>query len=291
LLAQGMAIYTGYTTSEEFDQGYANFITPEVVAHWEKIFRHDSEEALARFPDRRELRYGSKERNAIDFFPAAHASAPLLVAIHGGLWFLFDKWFMHFLAEAFTQRGVHVACINYGLAPTQDLGGIIDDCRRAVAYLYRQADALSIDPERISVIGHSAAGQIAAMVAATPWQDYLPESSGALLHACIGVSGFYDIEPFARTDFHAFTRFPVDDYWTWNPLRHVTPDFPPALLITGAKESSLLQQMTGHFAEALRANAVPVETICAGGECHFSVLHAIGNPASPLFARVLKMCR
>jgi hypothetical protein len=34
---------------------------------------------------------------------------------------------------------------------------------------------------------------------------------------------------------------------------------------------------------------VPVETICAEGEDHFSVLHEIGNPDSELFARVLEM--
>ncbi len=101
-----MATYLGYATDEDFYRGYDNFITPEVVAKWDAIFRADSARALAALPGRRELRYGPKERNAIDFFPAAGPGpAPVLVAIHGGLWFLFDKWFMHFLAEAFTRAG------------------------------------------------------------------------------------------------------------------------------------------------------------------------------------------
>jgi arylformamidase len=274
--------YEDYTTAAEFEAGYDNFITPAVVAHWEAIFRADSEWALAEHRDRRELRYGPQERNAIDFFPAVapgSTRAPVLVAIHGGLWFLFDKWMMHFLAGAFTRAGVHVACINYGLAPGQNLGQIVGNCRDAVAFLHANAAELGIDSARVSVLGHSAAGQLAALTAA---------DTALEVHACLGVSGFYDIVPFAQTHFHDFTRFPVEEYTTWNPLWNVSPGNPPALLITGAKESSLLQQMMGHYAAALRAYGVSVETIAAPGECHFSVLHEIGREDSELFRRVLE---
>ena len=278
-----MASYDGYTTAAEFDAGYDNFITPAVVAHWEGIFRAESERALAAQPERRELRYGPEERNAIDFFPATGTgTGPVLVAIHGGLWFLFDRWMMHFLAGAFTRAGVHVACVNYGLAPGQNLGQIVGNCRDAVAYLHVHAGELGIDPARVSVLGHSAAGQLAALTAS---------DSSLEVHGCVGVSGFYDIEPFARTHFHEFTRFPADDYTTWNPLRNVSPGNPPALLITGAKESPLLQQMMAHYAAALRANGVPVETMAVPGECHFSVLHEIGREDSEVFRRVLAFVR
>jgi len=278
-----MTSYDGYATAAEFDAGYDNFITQEVVAYWEGIFRAESERALAAHPERRELRYGTGERNGIDFFPAAGVeAAPVLVAIHGGLWFLFDKWVMHFLAGAFTRAGVHVACVNYGLAPGQNLGQIVGNCRDAVAFLHANAAGLGIDPARVSVLGHSAAGQLAALTAS---------DTSLEVHACVGVSGFYDIVPFAQTHFHEFTRFPVEEYTTWNPLRNVSPGNPPALLITGAKESSLLQQMMGHYAAALRANGVGVETIAAPGECHFSVLHAIGREDSELFRRVRDFVR
>ncbi len=85
-----------------------------------------------------ELAYGPDERNRIDLFPAPGAApdAPVLVAIHGGLWFLFDKWMMHFLAPAWTAAGVHVACPNYRLAPDASLDEIVADCRRAIGFLH-----------------------------------------------------------------------------------------------------------------------------------------------------------
>jgi arylformamidase len=290
-----MATYDNYSTAEEFDAGYDNFITPEVVARWDAIFRADSERVLAKHTDRRELRYGPKTRNLIDFFPAKgvdkNGTAPVLIAIHGGLWFLLDRYFMHFLAEPFTQNGVHVAAVSYGLAPDQDLRGIIDDCREAVTYLFSEAGTLQIDRSRLSVLGHSAAGQIVAMLAATHWRDHHPEASSPILRACIGVSGFYDIEPFAQTHFHAFTKFPPEQYREFNPLRNIQTWNPPTLLLTGALESSLLQQMMHHYADGLQSKSVSVETVCAEAECHFSVLRKIGDPKADLFKKVLGLVR
>ena len=97
-----MLTYADYRTPAEFETGYANNIDAAVVERWEAFFRERSAEIADR--PRLELAYGPHARNRIDFFPApgAPTDAPLLVAIHGGLWFLFDRWMMHFLVPAFT---------------------------------------------------------------------------------------------------------------------------------------------------------------------------------------------
>src|SRR5438128_1230295 len=131
-----MLTYANYHTPAEFDAGYANSIDAAVVERWERFFREES----LKVSDRRrvEFSYGPDPRNRIDFFPApdAEPGAPVLIAIHGGLWFLFDRWMMHFLVPAFTAAGVHVACPNYRLAPQASLDEIVTDCRRAVTFLH-----------------------------------------------------------------------------------------------------------------------------------------------------------
>ncbi len=283
-----MPAYDGYLSATEFDAGYANSITPEVVTHWENIFRRDSADTLTRLPCRQDLAYGGHERNRFDFFPAMGdaVSAPLLIAIHGGLWFLFDKWLMHFLAETFTAVGFHVATINYPLAPEHSLGRIVDDCRASVAWFYQHASELRIDPTRISVLGHSAAGQLCTMVSSTRWHEYDASLPEQIIHCCVGISGFYDIEPFFVTGFQSMTRFAEEEYRRWNPIHHVATHLPPNLLITGGQESCLLQQMMIRYAEALRAVDVPVQTVVAPDEDHFSVLHQAGQPMSTVFQEV-----
>jgi arylformamidase len=284
-----MLSYSRYRTAAEFDVGYANSIDAAVVERWEAWFRHASEKIAAR--PRRALVYGPDARNRVDLFLAenAAAEAPLLIAIHGGLWFLFDKWMMHFLAPAFTAAGIHVVCPNYPLAPHAGLDDIVADCRRAVAFLHDNASATGIAPRKISVLGHSAAGQLAAVLASTDWAAFDPRLPAGLVAAWIGVSGFYDIEPFALTGFQGETRFTGDAYRRWNPVNLVHAGQPPALLITGAKESGLLHDMMDGYAALLRQAGVSVDTIDAPAEDHFSVLSRVGEVRSELFRRALAM--
>jgi arylformamidase len=198
-----MLTYANYQTAAEFEAGYANSIDAAVVDRWEGFFREESRKLSGR--PRVDLSYGPDPRNRIDFFPApdAEPGAPVLIAIHGGLWFLFDRWMMHFLVPAFTAAGVHVACPNYRLAPQAGLAEIVTDCRQAVSFLHLNRGALGIAPGPFSVIGHSAAGQLAAVMASTDWPRRDPRLPPDLIRSWIGVSGFYDIEPFGLTGFQA----------------------------------------------------------------------------------------
>ncbi len=285
-----MLNYPRPRTAAEFDAGYANQITPEVVAHWERYFRERSAAVLASQPPTCELAYGADSRQRIDFFasPVAAPGAPTLIAIHGGLWFLFDRWMMHFLVPAFTAAGVHVACPSYRLAPQHGLDAIVDDCRQAVAFLAAQAGKLGLTPGRLSVLGHSAAGQLASVVATTDWPALDGRLPKNLLRSWIGVSGFYDIEPFAQTRFQPLVGFSGEAYRRWNPANLVRPGQPPALLITGGRESDLLHDMMRGYAQLLLEAEVPLQTVDAAGECHFSVLARLGEPDSELHRSVLR---
>ena len=279
-----MLNYPRHHTAAEFDAGYANQITPEVVTHWERYFRERSAALLASRPPTCELAYGPDPRQRIDFFasPVAGPEAPTLIVLHGGLWFLFDRWMMHFLVPTFTASGVHVACPGYRLAPQHGLDVIVDDCRRSVAFLAQEAGQLGLTLGRFSVLGHSAAGQLAAVVAATDWPAFDRRLPKNLLRNWIGVSGFYDIEPFSQTRFQPLVGFAEAAYHRWNPVNLVQPGHPPALLITGGLESELLHDMMAGYAQLLSGATVPVQTNDVPGECHFSVLARLGEPESEL---------
>ena len=114
-----------------------------------------------------------------------------------------------------------------------------------------------------------------------------PHLPARVLDGFIGVSGFYDIEPFADTGFQQKTKFAISDYKTWNPVEMIRTGMPPGLLVIGAKESGLLHEMMDGYAAHLRAAKVSVETVDVPGEDHFSVLARLGDAASELHERVL----
>jgi arylformamidase len=141
------------------------------------------------------------------------------------------------------------------------------------------------------VTGHSAAGQLAAVMASTDWPEFDTRLSARLIRGFIGVSGFYDIEPFHETGFQSQTGFEQDAYRRWNPVNLVRHGLPPALLITGGRESALLHAMMDGYADLLGAVGVPVTTVDVAGEDHFSLLARLGDPSSEVFRRALARVR
>ena len=92
-----------------------------------------------------------------------------------------------------------------GSRPIASLDDIVADCRRAIGFLHRERKASGIGAGPMVVTGHSAAGQLAAVMASTDWPEFDTRLPARLLRGLVGVSGFYDIEPFHETGFQSQT--------------------------------------------------------------------------------------
>lgn len=107
---------------------------------------------------------------SLDYYrPAAAAAGPVpcVIVVHGGGWDSGDRTqlaaFNHWLASL----GYAVAAISYRLAPAHTWPAPRDDTLAAIAYLKANAAALRLDPRRLVLLGRSAGGQIAEVVAYT----------------------------------------------------------------------------------------------------------------------------
>ena len=157
-----------------------------------------------------------------------------------------------------------------------------------VAFIHENRDAIGAGSGGVYVLGHSAAGQLAAAMASTDWPEFDPRLPADVLSGFIGVSGFYDIEPFADTGFQQQTKFAISDYKTWNPVNLIRAGMPPGLLITGAKESGLLHEMMDGYAAHAPA---PPRSMSRRSTCPerttFPSWRGWATPASELHKRVL----
>ncbi len=148
-----------------------------------------------------DLPYGDSAEERLDLFPARSDDAPLLVFIHGGYWRSLDKSDFSWLGPPFASQGVAVALINYGLAPRTPLEEIVRQVLRALAWLYRHADRLGFDAQRIFVSGHSAGGHLTAMAMAALWPLMGEDLPADLVKGGFALSGLYDLEPLRHAPF------------------------------------------------------------------------------------------
>lgn len=129
------------------------------------------------------------EGRAVDFYrakPRANAvepgGAPCVVLVHGGGWDRGDRTELAGLNRWLAARGVAVAAFDYRLAPEHPWPAQAEDLRVVIGWIRANAETLGVDPERLTLAGRSAGGQIAT---ATAYGEKLPGVRAVVaLYAC-----------------------------------------------------------------------------------------------------------
>jgi acetyl esterase/lipase len=115
------------------------------------------------------LAYGSEPKQFGDLrLPAVDRLLPLAVVVHGGAWkAMYNLIHMGHLCAALGQAGIATWNVEY--RSVGDPGGTWpaagDDVEAAAAFASELAETYPLDPGRISLIGHSAGGQLALWAA------------------------------------------------------------------------------------------------------------------------------
>jgi acetyl esterase/lipase len=105
-----------------------------------------------------------------------------VVLVHGGGWDRGDRRELAGLNRWLAARGVAVATFDYRLAPAHPWPAQAEDLRVVIGWLRENAAKLGIDPERLTLLGRSAGGQIAV---ATAYGETLPGVRAVVaLYAC-----------------------------------------------------------------------------------------------------------
>lgn len=102
--------------------------------------------------------------------PATSSAAQsTLVFLHGGGWVIGDldthDRICRYLAK---QTGMVVIAVDYRLAPEHRFPVPLEDCREALAFIRDNAGDLDVDPHRLIVVGDSAGGNLATVLANLP---------------------------------------------------------------------------------------------------------------------------
>lgn len=243
----------------------------------------------------RDIAYlGPERKEKLDLYqPADRAPgtlSPAVVIIHGGGWVGGDKGADREFVTGTTLAKAGYVCIsiNYWLGEKDRWPTNLRDCKNAVRWLRVHAGKLQVDPNRIGVIGGSAGGHLALMVAYTPGNTALdpqPLHPGVPDHvsACVNMYGISNLATRQGTDesgkpdgkYRLTTQlFPesaaaAPEKWKLaSPVSHITKTSPPTLTLHGTADTTVDRDQSKELHEALMAAGVESKLIMVEGANH-----------------------
>lgn len=210
---------------------------------------------------------------------------PGIVIIHGGGWTVGDKAAPREVNIGTTLAGAGYVClsINYRLAkpgaPTFPAN--IQEAKRAVRWLRKNADALRLDAGKIGAIGGSAGGHLTALLAVSGPECGLDPPEDAEIscriqaavplypHCASTWEGGTPLQTYDSLPMFAKPRGEAAALWDSGlPIKSLTADDPPLLLLHGTADKTTPLEQSTRFHEAARKAGVPCDLIVVEGAVH-----------------------
>ena len=165
------------------------------------------------------MAHGEAWVSARRYTPAGdHRALPVMLFFHGGGWVGFNLDTHDALCRDICRRTGHIVIsVDYRLAPEHPFPAGVQDCLAAFDWLVANAARIGADPQRISIGGDSAGGNLAAVVALQARNRHPGVLKGQILIYPVTdhVSG--DWPSYARYGRKPYplTRESLADLWRW----------------------------------------------------------------------------
>lgn len=255
-------------------------------------FASNSALVRARLGAPRRLAYGASAIEALDIYPAARPNAPIQVFLHGGAFRRGLAKDYAFAAETFVHAGAHFVVPDFVSA--NDVGGdllpLVEQVRRAVAWVHRNARSFGGDPERVFVSGHSSGGHLAGSVLVTDWagQFGLPPDT---VKGGLCCSATFDVATFRLSRASAGLKITPAAEAALDTMRQLDRIRCPVIAAVGALETAEFQRHAREFSAAATAAGKPVQLLVAEGYNHFEIIETLANPYGLLGRAVLEQMK
>jgi arylformamidase len=251
----------------------------------------NSEAARTRLGGARRLEYGSTPIEQLDLYVTKRPNAPINIFIHGGAWRTGLARDFAYAAELYVNAGAHYAVLDFinVLQAGGDLMPMAEQVRRAVAWVYRNAQSFGGDPSRIYVSGHSSGAHLTGVVLTTDWSQLgLPADT---VKGGVCCSGLFDLKAPRLSARSSYIKFTDETEHALSSQRHLDKLNAPVVVAYGTLETPEFQRQSRDFAAAVKAAGKPVQLLVGQGYNHFEMPELYANPYGLLGRAVLEQMK
>ncbi len=186
---------------------------------------------------------------------------------------------MHPRARTLAEHGIVAVAVEYRLTDEARWPAHINDVKACIRWVRASAGTLGVHPDRIVLVGFSAGAHLGLRAAGTPGNRAFGTSDAAA-EAVNAVAAFFPpvrIQPGTERENGALPASPgaslgegisLEEARAASPIEHVSPSFPPALLLHGTADEVVSPRASQQFFDALRGADVPCELRLYAGMRH-----------------------
>jgi acetyl esterase/lipase len=220
--------------------------------------------------------YGALARQTLDIYTPASTDRrrPVVIFFYGGNWQTGMRSDYLFVGQALATRGFIVVIPDYRLYPEVRYPEFIKDGALTVSWTLNHLGEIGGDPDRISLLGHSAGAYIATMLALDArWLG----SDRMRLRSVVGLAGPYDFLPL--TDPVLKTIFGTEpDLMRTQPITFADGSGPPAIFVSGLDDTTVRAENSINLAARIRKHGGSAAEKYYQGVGHVSLIGAIATP-------------
>lgn len=215
---------------------------------------------------------------------------PLVIFIHGGGWLGNDKYadigYMKKTVAQIVSSGYALASIDYRFATQAVFPAQMQDCNRAISFLFDNADKYGFDKTRFAVMGFSAGGHLASLTGLSNNNNvenfFMPGTNKSFsFKAVIDFYGPAELILFPGANdpkspesllIGATPLLRPDLAKAASPVTYVDKNDPPFLIIHGEKDDIVSNKHSQLLSSWLNVAGVQNELVIVKDAPHFGVM-------------------
>ena len=228
------------------------------------------------------IAYGKGAHERLDIYRPLRSDAPVQVFIHGGAWQQMDKDDSGLAAPAFVGAGAMLVSLSFGRVPDVPVDTMVDQVRRAIAWLWQNVQGYGGDRENIFISGHSSGAHLVSQCLSADWAGQFGCPADVIKGAAF-ISGLGDLEPvrlsyrneLLKLDERAVQRL---------SLIHQQPTVKcPLLAAYASGDTAEFRRQTREVGEYWRRQHLDAQIIEITGRGHYDIALDLADPQSELF--------